>query len=303
MSKNPKTLRRMALAVMLLVLAVLAGFVWRGDMARFAYAVMIESAAEPGKGLGLARYRVTIEAKPLAGVPDNASGLTYHPGHNALYSVVNRPPQILELSLAGELKRRITVLGVTDLEGITHVRDNAFFIADERSQQLIHVEIGDGQTVVDTRGRPRIGLAFDLAKNFGIEGVSWDHDRGRLFVVKEKRPLRLFELSGLPDLLDGRGLDLQIREWLPSGSNAWLLNDLSSLTYHEATGHMLLLSDESRLVIELNGERKPVGMLTLHAGKHGLKRTVPQAEGIVVGPRGEVYLISEPNLFYRFDPE
>ena len=29
---------------------------------------------------------------------------------------------------------------------------------------------------------------------------------------------------------------------------------------------------------------------------------VPQAEGVAVGPRGEIFLISEPNLFYRFDP-
>jgi uncharacterized protein YjiK len=28
---------------------------------------------------------------------------------------------------------------------------------------------------------------------------------------------------------------------------------------------------------------------------------VPQAEGIAMGPDGSLYLISEPNLFYRFE--
>jgi uncharacterized protein YjiK len=40
----------------------------------------------------------------------------------------------------------------------------------------------------------------------------------------------------------------------------------------------------------------------LRQGWHGLKADVPQAEGIAVGPRGEIFVVSEPKLFYRFDP-
>ncbi len=290
-----------ALSCLLLVGITLVGW-YSGWIERSAYRVMIAMAGEGERRLGLSDYRVGIDALPLAGIGDNASGLTYHPGRNSLFSVINRPPQIVELTLDGALKRTMAVEGVADLEGITHVRGNEFFIADERTQQLIHVEIGDDQTAIDARGRPRIGLAFDLASNLGFEGVSWDHTRERLFVVKEKQPLRLFELSGLSAALDGRRLDLQIREWFPRGSASFLLRDLSSLTYHEDSGNMLLLSDESRLVVELDGERQPSGLLVLRKGRHGLKRDVPQAEGIAVGPRGEIYLISEPNLFYRFDP-
>ena len=113
--------------------------------------------------------------------------------------------------------------------------------------------------------------------------------------------MRLIELEGLLKQIDHQQLDLQIREWFPRGSMSLLLRDLSSLTYHEASGNMLLLSDESRLVVELDAERRPAGLLVLQQGWHGLKKDVPQAEGVAVGPQGEVFVLSEPNLFYRFE--
>jgi uncharacterized protein YjiK len=267
-----------------------------------AYRLLIETSDESRTRFGLEDYRVGIDALPLAGIEENVSGLSYHPGRNSLFAVINRPQQVVELTLDGRLVRSIPVKGVDDLEGISHMRGNEFFIADERTQRLIHVEIGDDQREIDAAGRPRVGLALDLAGNLGFEGVSWDHAHDRLFVVKEKRPLRLLEFQGLMSFFDEQRLDLEIGEWLTRGSATWLLRDLSSLTYHEDSGNMLLLSDESRLVVELGPQRQASGLLVLRRGWHGLKADVPQAEGIAVGPRGEIFVVSEPNLFYRFDP-
>ncbi|MDR0379609.1 MAG: SdiA-regulated domain-containing protein [Candidatus Accumulibacter sp.] len=295
-------LRRQFL-VSALLLAVLLGFVcfYAGWLETAVFRLLLQTSDE--SRLGLENYCVRIDAQPIAGIGNNVSGLTYHPGRNTLFSVINRPPQIIELTLDGQLKRRIPIKGVEDVEGISHMRDDEFFITDERVQQLIHVRIDDDQREIDARDRPHIGLAFDSAGNFGLEGVSWDHARGRLFVVKEKRPLRLFELSGLTGLLDERALRLRIGEWPLRDSLAWLPRDLSSLSYHEDSGNMLLLSDESRLVVELDPQRQISGLLVLRRGWHGLKANVPQAEGIAVGAHGEIFVVSEPDLFYRFDPQ
>lgn len=252
--------------------------------------------------MALEHYWVVMDARPITGIAENASGLTYHSDRNTLFSVINRPPQVIELTLDGQLLRSLPVDGVDDLEGITHIEGNDFFLADERSQQLVHVRINDGQTRIITHGRPRLTLAVDAPGNLGFEGVSWDHRANRLFVVKEKRPLRLLELKGLKEILQGGRLDLDIREWNFSQAWPFLIRDLSSVSYHEDSGMMFLLSHESHLVLGLDPNRNPATLLTLRRGWHGLTKDVPQAEGIAIAPDRSIFIISEPNLMYKFAP-
>lgn len=104
------------------------------------------------------------------------------------------------------------------------------------------------------------------------------------------------------ELLKKGHLDLQINEWQPKSPSHLMLTDLSSLTYHEATDHMFLLSDESKMLLEFDATKRAVDFLVLRAGWHGLRKTVPQAEGVAIGNDREVFILSEPNLFYKFSP-
>jgi uncharacterized protein YjiK len=78
------------------------------------------------------------------------------------------------------------------------------------------------------------------------------------------------------------------------------VTDLSSLQYDERSGHLLALSDESRLILELDVDGRPLSTLSLSKGRQGLQKTVPQAEGIAMDDDSTMYLVSEPNLFYVF---
>jgi uncharacterized protein YjiK len=260
-----------------------------------------QPAENSAASIWLPDYQVQIDGRAVEGIAENASGLTYNPQTRTLFTVINQPPYICELTVDGVLVRSIPLVGATDPEGITHVREDIFILADEHEQQIFYIRINASTTSVDLHGRPRIGLALDVKENLGFEGISWDSDGKRLFVAKEKSPLRVLEISGLPELLDGSAIDLQIKEWKSPEANSLFMTDLSSLTFHEPTGHMLLLSHESRLIVEYDEDAEPVSIMPLWKGWHGLRHFVPQAEGIAIGENGDLFLLSEPNLFYRFE--
>ena len=53
-------------------------------------------------------------------------------------------------------------------------------------------------------------------------------------------------------------------------------------------------------MLELDVDGRPISSLSLIKGQHGLRKSVPQAEGIAMDDEGTVYVVSEPNLFYVF---
>lgn len=294
--------KRIVIVVLLImILAVPFAWVTGGVALGYHFILAYVTQLDPhSTSLGLRDYQVTIEAKPVEGIPKNASGLTYHPLRKTLFTVINQPPQIAELDTNGKLLRTIPLKGFADVEGISHQYDDYFFITDEWTQRVYRVQVQDTTDEIGIEGLPWLGWAFEGGNNVGFEGVSWDSDRKRLFVVKEKRPLRVFEVGGLEELLNAGTIGLSIGEWEPAAAARIMLNDLSSLTYHENTGHLFLLSDESRLLVEFDRSGNVFDLLVLRAGWHGLSKGIPQAEGVAIDGNGEIYILSEPNLFYRF---
>lgn len=193
--------------------------------------------------LRLADYRVDIEARVL-GAESNVSALSFDPSRRSLVSVTNQDPHFLELSLDGELLRRIPLRGFQDPEAIEYIRPGVYVVAEERRQRLVEIHVDADTRVIDIDD-PRNARKFSLGsankRNKGFEGLAYDPLRERLFVAREKA-----------------------------------------------------------VVIELDRAGDPLGSLTLRGGNHGLTDDVPQAEGLAMDDRGSLYVVSEPNLFYRF---
>ena len=250
-------------------------------------------------GLQLSGYQVSIDAKPLPGLTD-ASGLTYHAPSNTLFAVLNQEPVIVQLSLEGEILQKIRVEGVTDMEDIAHIRDQMFVLVDEHQNRLFLVDLTRAKGHFDVRGSNQIALGFDRNGNKNFEGVSWDHDNHRLIVAKERDPKRLLEIRGFVG--SDQGNSLEIRNLGDDYPSITALRDLAAVHVHRPTGHLLVLSEESKLIKEFDNTGQHLSSLLLWSGFHGIEHNVPQPEGITVGPDNSLYVISEPNLFYVFTP-
>ncbi len=250
------------------------------------------------RSLWLPDYRVRVEARALAGVGNNLSGLTWDERRDQLWAVVNNPPELLALSRDGELRGRWPLEGFEDVEDIAYLGDNLLVLAEERRGALVVVPVPDQGGALLRDDYQALTLGLYEAENNGIEGLGYDRAGDRLFVVKEHSPRKLYEIHGLRASLDGR-FDLQVIDRQAWIRDSVIARDLSAVHFDERSGHLLLLSDESRLVMELNGAGQLVSFRSLQGGFAGLERSVPQAEGMTLDGAGHLYLASEPNLFYR----
>lgn len=251
------------------------------------------------QSIGLDGYRVVIEARPIEGLSDDLSALTYDPDRKSLFTVTNTNPELIELSLEGRVLRRVALTGFGDPEAVEYVGRDSYVITDERQQRLIRVRLTDDTPFLDAKDAEQLTLGIGLNGNKGFEGLAWDQQGKRLFVAKERDPMLIYEVHGFPHGNPQQPYAVHVVQDRKRDSRLFV-RDLSSLQFDERSGHLLALSDESKLVLELDVQGRPVGSLSLRKGFQGLKQSVPQAEGIAMDGDGTLYLVSEPNLFYVF---
>lgn len=296
-------LRRLALAMLAVGLIMGAYFQVPAVAYYWAQSAWSADASHP-QALWLPQYQAVVQARPVVGLEDNLSGLTFSTHTGTLFATTNRPAQIAELSTEGEVLRTIPIHGARDTEGITHIAGDRFLLSDERSNTLYAVNIGPDTQAVQAREPLPMPLT-SLHRNLGVEAVSWDARHQRLLVGQEKWPLRLLSVEGSPEIAASgavtRPAELAVKEWSARGLGALFINDLASVTTHEATGNLLLLSEESAMVVEYTPQGDPVSLLPLWSGLHGLEHKIPQPEGITLAPDDRMFIVSEPNLFYRFE--
>ena len=294
---TPKTLFACVSLALLLVAALAAQSFRLYERGWFALQEWRHAPQWRGRSVWLPDYRVAVEGRPVEGLAD-LSALTYDPRRRTLYSVTNKRPALLELSLDGRLLRRIELVGFADPEAVEYIGPGRLVISDERRQRLILVRIDDATRRLDAAQGEQLTLGIERNGNKGFEGLAYDAAGQRLFVAKERDPVRIYEVRGFPTS-PGEPLAVQVADD-PKRDARLFVRDLSSLLYDARSGHLLALSDESRLILELDGRGRPVSSLSLLPGPSGLRRGVPQAEGMAMDEEGTLYLVSEPNLFYVF---
>ena len=253
-----------------------------------------ESQAEQKESIWLPDYRVVIDAKSLPGMEkDEASDLAYNPQTKTLFSVMGKNPFLVELSLQGDVLRKMPLLGWSNPEGLTAMENGLMAIVDERQHMLSIVKVDADTRELNIANFPKYDLGPSKDQNKAFEAITWD-PRNQQLLLGEERPPALFTwksdggqtLKGDKQKLSSDELDIR---------------NLSALATDPRTGHLLVLSADSHLLLELDEKGEQVSFMTLLGGFNGLKNTIPRAEGVTMDEAGTLYMVSEPNLFYRFE--
>lgn len=250
--------------------------------------------ADRAASIWLPGYRASVEGKPLAGLEDDeASDLAYNPLTGTPFTVTGKLPMLVELSRSGEVLRRIALKGFANPEGVAVLENGMIALTDERKRNLSIFELDPQTHELDLADAKPFDLGFPDAGNKGFEGIAWDPAQQRLLLGKERAPTAMFSLGS-----DGqRLLDQELR---PLPSYGLGMRNLSALSVDPRTGHILALSAQSRLLLELDEKGEPVSFISLLGGQSGLESRIPRAEGVAMDEEGTIYMVSEPNLFYVF---
>ncbi|QAY90998.1 SdiA-regulated domain-containing protein [Pseudomonas sp. ACM7] len=255
-----------------------------------------ESPAERQQSVWLPDYRAVIDAKLLPGMEkDEASDLAYNPQTKTLFSVMGKNPFLVELTLQGDVLRKMPLVGWSNPEGVTMMGNGLLAIVDERDHMLSIVKVDADTRELNIANFPKYDLGPSKDQNKAFEAVVWD-SRNQQMLLGEERPPALFTWKSN----DGQTLTGDKQKL---ASDQLDIRNLSALAIDPRTGHTLVLSADSHLLLELDEKGEQVSFMTLLGGFNGLKKTIPRAEGVTMDEAGTLYMVSEPNLFYRFEKQ
>jgi len=283
------------LLIALVVILVGLSYAWHWDDRGLLWLrEQTTSAAERQASIWLPDYRVVIDGKPLAGLEkDEASDLSYDPSTKTLYSVMGKNAFLAELSVTGDVLRKIPLVGWSNPEGVAVLGNGLLAIVDERQHLMTMVTVTPETKSLNIADFPKYDLGPSVDQNKAFEGVAWDA-RNQQILLGEERPPALFSWKS-----DGSAVLKGDKQKLPDTGNL-IMRNLSALHVDQKTGHLLALSAESHLLLELDEKGNKVSFMSLIRGLNGLDRTIPRAEGVTMDEEGTLYMVSEPNLFYSF---
>lgn len=254
------------------------------------------SPSERSASIWLSGYRVVIDAKVLPGMErDEASDLSYNPQTKTLFSVMGKHPFLAELTLQGDVLRKIPLVGWSNPEGVAVLENGLLAIVDEREHSLVIVKVDADTKELNVADFPKYDLGPSEDQNKAFEAIAWNPRKQQL-LLGEERPPALFTWSS-----DGSQVLKGSKQKL--ASDELDLRNLSALGIDPRTGHTLVLSADSHLLLELDEQGEQVSFMALLGGFNGLQNTIPRAEGVAMDEAGNLYMVSEPNLFYRFEKQ
>jgi uncharacterized protein YjiK len=232
------------------------------------------------------------------------SGVTYDWDTGTLFVVGDGTTSVVQVSKTGQLIDSMTLAPgeFADTEGITYVGGGKFVLAEERDRTAVLLTYAPGTTL--TRAATQTVALGTTAGNAGLDGISHDPQSGGFIGIRESQPEGIFQ-TGI-DFAAGtatngsatteNSIDLfdPALAGLLDFADVFALSNLSTLNAYADSSHLLVLSQESGKIVNIDRSGNIFSSLTI-VSDPGNPLDVPgqQHEGVAMDPNGFFYVLSE----------
>ena len=239
-----------------------------------------------------------------------ASGVTYNWDTDTLFITSDGGTSIVQVSKTGELINSMTLAPggspqgteFYDPEGITYIGNGQFVMTEERDRQVVQFTYEAGTTL--ERNETQTVALGTFVGNEGFEGLSYDPATGGFIIVKETNPESIFQTTvdfvngtasnGSPTATGSTNLFNPALAGLADFADVFALSNLTSLDGNPNSGHILILSQESAKIVEVDRDGNIYSTLTLVSDPgNPLSIVNQQHEGLTMDNDGFLYIVSE----------
>lgn len=263
-----------------------------------ALATLTTMTASAQSMLNLANYRLTGNhaLDTLDGLGLEASAVTYARDRGSLFVVGDEGLGVMEVSLTGQTlgTMRFSDWPIAstnhDAEGLSYLGQGVLVVVEERLQDAYRFSYTAGEQV--SLASADFVSFGNTVGNVGTEGISFDARDGHFFTVKQDNPQAVlggtlsFAASGGVSTLSPL-FDADSVLGLASLSDIQTLAPVSALAHTAAADNLLILSLDSRMLVEVNRAGQTLSRFDL-AGV-----TTQAIEGVTIDERGVIYLVAE----------
>lgn len=229
------------------------------------------------------------------------SGLAVAAGSGVLWSVSDDTPAAFRLEKGGDLDGpALDIPGLEDPEGVAHdATGGRLLILSEEAASVFVLPIDPAgpATEVALLNMDNAQILVDaLGGDLGAlspEGITLDPRTGRVYIVNERNPRILIEISAdLQTILNAERL-LDTRGFWSAGVSDWHL-DVSGLSYDHRRNGLWITSDVGKCVFFLPLNGGFASKIDLAWTDDGEIRSVENAEGISLNAAGNrLFVVSD----------
>ena len=201
------------------------------------------------------------------------SDLSPYKNANEFLTVSDTLGKVYVISITGDVIRTLNYNG-KDLEGVTCVpTDSTIFVVEEKNKEIVKM---------DTNGNEILRFPVELSNVYekhGPEGITFNPANEHLYVVSEKLPSLLIEMTLAGEVVDSHELTFA--------------KDYSAVYYDPLDNSLWILSDESEIVAKCDLSGNPI---------QKYRTGVAKCEGLVVDcEHARIYITTDQiSVLYVF---